>query len=323
MKIAVTGKDGKVKSIHRGFPDRSRISSRLAGSISAKCGVKNSSSGSGVWPCGGVLEYEVVIPNASGRKGYPALCIENDTVSSAVFLNELDSVCSHRDAIVKLIRSRLKDECAYWMKKTRFSNGAKLTLFLNSPNPADALLNAAILESLEVEPSEIRSASAFDLAVKAATPEIGSNMTRLASALEEQAKVIDKLKSTIKSLPRQSFCYSDAMRQLQYLCRPGFLEFPEAFAQYPRYLRALGIRLERASGGGCAKDEQKAENIIPFIEKFHLITDKNDPARNPQLAEFFLLLQESRIAAFSPELRTNIKSAASKLQAAWDSVKLK
>ena len=322
MKVAVTDRDGKVKAVHRGFPDRSRISSRLAGSISAKCGVKNTVADNGVWPCDGVLEDEVVIPNTPGRKGYPALCIEGGKITSAVFLNELDSICNHRDAVVKLIRMRLKDECAYWMKKTRFSNEAKLTLFLNSPNPADALLNAAILASLEVEPQDIRSSSAFDLAVKAATPEIGSNMTKLAAELEEQAKTIDKLNSSIKSLPRQSFCYSDAMRQLQYLYRPGFLEFAEAFAQYPRYLRALGVRLERAAGGGCAKDEMKADNIAPFIERFHLVTDKNDPARNPQLGEFFLLLQESRIAAFSPELRTNIKSAASKLQAAWDSVKL-
>ncbi len=323
MKVAVAGTDGRIKAVHRGFPDRSRISSRLAGSISEKCGVKQSISADGTWPCDGVLEDEVTIPNTPNRKGYPALCIENGKVSSAVFLNRLDSVCSHRDAILKLIRSKLKDECAYWIKKTRFSNEAKLTLFLNTKNPADALLDAAILASLEVEPDDIRSASAFELAVKAATPEIGGNMTRLALELENQAKVIDKLKSTIKSLPRQSFCYSDALRQLQYLCRPGFLEFPEAFVQYPRYLRALGVRLERAGGGGCAKDEQKAENIAPFIEKFHLVTEKNDPARNPQLAEFFLLLQESRIAAFSPELRTNIKSAASKLQASWDSIKLK
>ena len=88
-------------------------------------------------------------------------------------------------------------------------------------------------------------------------------------------------------------------------------------------MKSLTLRLERAAGGGCHKDEQKAANIIPWIERFFLAAETCDIADNPQLLNFYLLLEEARIAAFTPELRTNIKSAASKLESAWNCVKLK
>ena len=323
MKVAVTGKDGKTKAVHRGFPERSRIGNRLSGAVSAKCGITGSAVNNSGWPADGVLEFEVDIPDARNRKGYPALSVENGKIVPAVFLDENDAAYHHRNAIVKLIRTQLKSECDYWMKKCRFSNNARLTLFLNAPDPASDLLDAAIVMSLETDASDIRSAGAFELALESAKPEIGANMSKLVSTLEAQVTQVDAIKSAAKKLPGSTFCKQDALDELKFFYRPGFLKIPEAFANYPRYLKSLSLRLERAAGGGCIKDEQKASGIIPWIERFFLAAETGDISRNPQLTAFYLLLEEARIAAFTPELRTNVKSAASKLENAWNCVKLK
>ena len=323
MKVAVTDKNGKVKAVHRGFPERSRIGNRLSGAVSAQCGVKNSSSTNSEWPAEGVLEYEVVIPDAGNRKGYPALCIEQGKITSAVFLNETDAVFHHRGAIIKLIREKYKQECSYWLKKCKFSNNARLTLFLNSPDPAEDLLEAAIVMSLPTDTSDIRSAGAFELAAETAKPEIGANMSKLQNQLEELCFQVDHIKTAIKKLPSTSFCRQDSTDELKFFFRPGFLKTPEAFANYPRYLKSLTLRLERAAGGGCSKDETKAENIAPWAERFFLAAQSCDISRNPQLTEFYLLLEEARISAFTPELRSSVKSAASKLENAWNCIKLK
>ena len=323
MKVAVIGKDGKIKAVHRGFPDRSRIGNRLSGAISARCGITRTKADDSGWPSDGVLEYEVNIPDANNRKGYPALAVENGKVTASVFLNADDAVYHHKNALVKLIRTQLKDECSYWMKKCRFSNNARLTLFLNAPDPASDLLDAAIIMSLETDPSDIRSAGAFELALESAKPEIGANMNKLVNLLEAQCNEVDAIRAAAKKLPGSTFCKQDALDELKFYYRPGFLKIPEAFANYPRYLKSLSLRLERAAGGGCIKDEQKAANIIQWIEKFFLAAESCDISENPQLTAFYLLLEEARIAAFTPELRTNIKSAASKLQSCWNSVRLK
>lgn len=323
MKIAVTDNNNKVKAVHRSYPDRSRIGNRLAGAVSAKYGVTNRKESSSLWPSDGVLEYEVTMPDAGNRKGYPALCIEDNKVASAVFLDANDAEYHHKNAIVELVKRTLKEECSYWVKKTAFSNNAKLTLFLGTPEPAKELLDAAILASLEVAPEDIRSESAFELALESAKPEIGANMSALAGMLENQCSDVESIRSAAKKLPGVNFTRSDIIQHLKYLYRPGFLKVPEAFANYPRYLKSLALRVGRASGGGCAKDEQKAANIIPWIERFFLAAEKCDISANPQLTEFYLLLEEARISAFTPELRTNVKSAASKLEDAWNKVRLK
>ena len=324
MKVAVTDNNGKIKAVHRGFPERSRIGNRLSGAISAKCGVTNASKNAGgFWQADGVLEYETVIPDSGGRTGYPALCIEQEKVTPAVFLNEQDARYHHKCAVIKLVRQKFKDECAYWMKKCRFSNNARLTLFLNSADPAQDLLEAAILASLEVDPFDIRSEAAFEMAAEAAKPEIGANMTKLQNTLEELCFQVDAIKNAVRKLPGTSFCRQDVTDELKFFFRPGFLKVQEAFANYPRYLRSLALRLERAAGGGCAKDEVKGENIAPWAERFFLAAEKCDISQNPQLTEFYLVLEEARIAAFTPELRCNVKSAVSKLESIWNTVKLK
>ena len=323
MKVAVTDGNGKIKAVHKGFPERSRIGNRLSGAVSAQCGIKNKSANNSEWPAEGVLEYEVIIPDAGSRKGYPALCIEQGNVTSAVFLNERDALFHHRNAITKLIREKYKQECSYWLKKCKFSNNARLTVFLNSPDPAEDLLEAAISMSLPTDAVDIRSAGAFEMAGEAAKPEIGANMSKLQNQLEDLCFQIDHIKTAIKKLPGSSFCRRDAEAELKFFFRPGFLKTPEAFTNYPRYLKSLTLRLERAAGGGCIKDENKAANISPWAERFFLAVQSCDISRNPQLTEFYLLLEEARIAAFTPELRCNVKSAASKLENAWNCVKLK
>ena len=323
MKVAVVGRDGRVKAVHKGFPEKSRIGNRLSGAVSAKCGIRKNTDNSAGWPADGVLEYEVDIPNTANRKGYPALSIENGKIVPAVFLDLCDAASHHKNAVVKLIRTQLKDECAYWMKKCRFSNNARLTLFLNAPDPASDLLDAAIIMSLETDTSDIRSAGAFELALESAKPEIGANMTKLVNTLEAQCGDVDAIKNAAKKLPGSSFCKQDVLDELKFFYRPGFLKTPEAFAEYPRYMKSLILRIERAAGGGALKDEQKAANIIPWIERFFLAAETCDIADNPQLLNFYLLLEEARIAAFTPELRTHVKSAASKLESAWNCVKLK
>ena len=148
-------------------------------------------------------------------------------------------------------------------------------------------------------------------------------MSRLAQTLEKQCSDVDSIKAAAKRLPGGNFTKQDILDEIKFLYRPGFLKTREAFSNYPRYLKSLHLRLERAAGGGCAKDEQKAAAISPWIERFFLAAESCDISSNPQLTEFWLVLEEARIAAFTPELRTNVKSAASKLENIWNKIRLK
>ena len=80
--------------------------------------------------------------------------------------------------------------------------------------------------------------------------------------------------------------------------------------------------MERASGGGCAKDENKGEAIAPYISKFRIAAAKCDIAVHAGLLDYFLLLQEARIAAFTPEIRARKGANANALDLAWTALRL-
>ena len=93
-------------------------------------------------------------------------------------------------------------------------------------------------------------------------------------------------------------------------------------ARYPRYLRALRVRLERADQS-YGRDRAKGEAVTPFVDKFHLLYDAGVSLEECRpFYEFFLLLQEARIAAWSPELPTVQKATPATLQAALSAVPL-
>jgi hypothetical protein len=80
--------------------------------------------------------------------------------------------------------------------------------------------------------------------------------------------------------------------------------------------------MERAVGGGHAKDEIKGEGLEPFVNRFYLAAEKTDISVHAGLLDFFLLLQEVRIAAFTPEIRTAKGSTPAALEKAWSSLRL-
>ena len=91
---------------------------------------------------------------------------------------------------------------------------------------------------------------------------------------------------------------------------------------YPRCLKSLIRRMERAAGAGWARDEQKGEALVPFIARFRLAAEKTDIARHAGLLDFFLLLQESRIAVFTPELGSRRGATCAALASAWNALRL-
>ena len=89
-----------------------------------------------------------------------------------------------------------------------------------------------------------------------------------------------------------------------------------------RYLRALRVRLERADQS-YGRDRTKGEAVTPFIDKFHLLYDAGVSLEDCRpFFDLFLLVQEARIAAWSPELPTVQKATPATLQAALSAVPL-
>ena len=84
----------------------------------------------------------------------------------------------------------------------------------------------------------------------------------------------------------------------------GFLrETPAAFlAEFPRYLRALGLRVERAIADPI-KDQARMLELRPFADALESARARN-PVLDPAWLEFQRDLEELRVQTFAQELGT-------------------
>ena len=68
---------------------------------------------------------------------------------------------------------------------------------------------------------------------------------------------------------------------------------------------------------------QKGAALEAYIERFDAARRTvADLADSPGLYEFWLLLEECRIAVFAPEVRTAVRSPLAKLADAWAKLRL-
>ena len=110
---------------------------------------------------------------------------------------------------------------------------------------------------------------------------------------------------------------------LEFLFAPGFLRRADAVTEdYPRYVRALKLRAERAVNSP-AKDLQKGEVLEDNLQKFRTALETvEDLVCSDGLYEFWQLLEECRIAIFAPEVKCAIRSPLAKLEEAWDKLQI-
>lgn len=88
--------------------------------------------------------------------------------------------------------------------------------------------------------------------------------------------------------------------------------------QFPRYLRSVGVRLEKLRGGHVAveKDAQRMRDARIAWEAYEARKRKHDEEAlaDPELERFRWMVEEFRVSLFAQELGTSMKVSAQRLQ---------
>jgi ATP-dependent helicase HrpA len=128
------------------------------------------------------------------------------------------------------------------------------------------------------------------------------------------------LPKKLQSVPQQ--VAADIQAQLQGLVHKRFIEDNEysQLAHFPRYLKAINVRIEKLRGSPSRDAQLMAEwqNAATQFQR----TLKNQPIKNmdPRMVEFRWLLEELRVSLFAQELRTPMPVSAKRLQKVWESM---
>jgi ATP-dependent helicase HrpA len=122
--------------------------------------------------------------------------------------------------------------------------------------------------------------------------------------------------------PRWRYAICDMQSQLARLTSPGFLANTpwHWLTEFPRYLRAMEIRLQKLADGGVARDEQLfAEIHVRQRACDELVASRHAHALyTPALSEYRWLLEELRVHLFAQSLGTKHSVSPQRLDALWN-----
>ena len=254
----------------------------------------------------------VSVPGAGGVPAWPALQDDGDSVSLALHAQREEAEHRHPQGVRRLLAIALADR----MKQARkqLPVPPKISLLyaaIESASPRqDGLKDADRLRADLVEGAfaalsadgllEIRDGEAFaqrrDALAKALFGEAMQRLRQAETILSRVAEVRAQLESKLVGWARANL--DDMRAQLDALVAPGFLRDTPAgvLAEYPRWLKALRLRAERAQRDP-GKDQARMLELAPFQQALA----EADPD-DPQVRALRWELEELRVQLFAQEL---------------------
>jgi ATP-dependent helicase HrpA len=267
------------------------------------------------------------VPGAGGVRAYPALHDEGDSASLRVHAERARAVRAHPAGVRRLLRIALAPRMRQASRQLPVPPKTALLYAAIESAAADAqrregdvlredLVEGAFAALADDEAlARIRDRQAFAGLVE----DVGKGLFPEAMARLEQARaILEGIAEARASLDGGLLGWAsgnrDDMRaQLEALAPPGFLRTvpPAVLHDYPRWLRALALRAERALRDP-GRDQARMLELKPFTDALARARDAGH-ARDPDWQQFRWELEELRVQLFAQELGTRSRTSPKRL----------
>ncbi|MFL6708991.1 MAG: DUF3418 domain-containing protein, partial [Massilia sp.] len=91
-------------------------------------------------------------------------------------------------------------------------------------------------------------------------------------------------------------------------------------AHFPRYLKAINVRLEKLRGAPARDAQLMAEWTSAASQFLRIAKIQAGKNTDPRMTDFRWMLEELRVSLFAQELRTPMPVSAKRLQKVWESM---
>jgi ATP-dependent helicase HrpA len=304
MNLRLRDEQGKVLATSRDLDAlRAKFGGRAGDAFAARAGREMAADGLRTFPAAPI---PLQVPGEAGVPAYPALLDEGDSVALRIFADRQQAQEAHPLGVRRLLEIALAEKVKQARKQLPV--GAKTGLLYAAIESqerlrgdlVDAAMNAVLAEGLE----DIRDAAAFEQrrehAAKALFGEAMSRLKLAESILALVAELKPMLEAPLMGWARGNL--DDMEAQLAGLIHPGFLrDTPaDALAQYPRYLKAMILRTERAKRDP-PRDQARMLELHPFLEALEA-GEQQGLRDRPQWQALRWDLEELRVSLFAQEL---------------------
>ncbi|EIK45235.1 ATP-dependent helicase HrpA [Cellvibrio sp. BR] len=265
-------------------------------------------------------------------RAYPALVDKQTSVALQVLDNPLQALDLTQRGITRLIFLALNQTVKYLQKELLKGQEVALTLagIGNRDQVADDLIMAAIKQLALADQQHLpRSHAAFEVAVNLVKDKLILQAQELASQLIASLKLLVEIKKQLKQQKNMlmlAFTISDINHQLTQLFYPGLVYKTPALwlHQYPKYMRGIQQRLEKAALNP-QKDKLQLAEVGPHWQRLvDYLAKEGDYrlAQNSELLDYRWWIEELRISLFAQTLKTQIPVSDKRLDKQWEQAML-
>jgi ATP-dependent helicase HrpA len=330
MQIQVTGESGRVLERSR---DLLQLQKNWAGtasiaSVSSSCnGVEQ--SGLTRWDFPSLPEQVEAKSSGIRLKGYPALVDEGDSVAVKVLDSSANAARAQHDGLRRLFMLSMPKDIRYLRKHLPNLQQMRLQYARAEASPGagkldleDELVALIMDRTFVLEQPDVRDAKVFDERIGRCKPGLLTNSNEICKLVSEILGLYQQVRKQLSGATQINWLASteDMKQQLHQLVYRGFLQQTpwQHLLQYPRYLKAMSMRLDKLAHAAVRDQQQMTEirELQTNWQQRHESVQKKGQV-DERLEEIGWMLQELRISIFAQELKTLYPVSGKRIQKRW------
>ena len=250
---------------------------------------------------------------------YPALHDEGDGAVLKLYADRESAASAHALGVLRLLLIALGPNAKIPFRRKRLAFDA--ALYLKDLGYEDARVQSDILAGAAAavyirDRLEVRTKADFTARLLEDRAPLIKAQSEIAALVAESCAAATAVTAALASAPDATA--ESVTTQLAWLLFPGFARHVplEYLRRYPRYLKAIGIRLTRAKTNPRG-DAEKDAAAAPYWEIYEDAVRPENRGRYHagKLAEFRWMIEEYRVQLFAQELRTAGSVSPKRLEA--------
>ena len=171
---------------------------------------------------------------------------------------------------------------------------------------------------VDCQPTLLRTAASYAAARDAGKNKVMETGTALAKAIDEALTVAAEARKLLgeRYVKGWEHIGPDIEGQLRALFSAEFLRDTkvEQLMHYPRYLKGIVLRINKARQGAMERDLEQYQSLRPLWQNALAVADSLDPKD----IEYRWLVEELRVSLFAQELRTPMPVSVKRVGKVWE-----
>ncbi len=277
------------------------------------------------WTFGELPELMEVPVGQQTVIGYPALVDDGESVSLKVFDSAGEAAGTHRKGLLRLFMIQFREQAKYFDKNVPgiTQMGMQFMALGTTEELKRQIVELTFARACLAEPLPT-TPEAFKARCAEARARLGlimQEVSRLVGAILGEWQAVTRKLPAFKA---HAAAAADIDVQLRRLIGRNFVVGTpfERLQHYPRYLKAIGVRLDKLKANP-ARDAQLMAEYGPLWTNYErrALQLAKMGAFDPQVDQFRWLMEELRVGLHAQELRTPVPVSARRLQKQWEGIR--